>query len=150
MRTLHDVQETTLSYQPVEIADRVASEFLVVEIQPEPNLRTAIVDVEGARLGVLGNDKEHEQGLRELDPSFDLGLLSHIQQSLHRSIRASANLVWCVPKINHWDYVHFSKHMGSSSQVRSRSKRPGGAHTNRPNQCSNPVFGEPRNDISFC
>src|SRR5216684_3453096 len=110
MRTLHDVQETTLSYKPVEIVDGVATEFLVVKIQPEPKPCTAVVDVEGARLGVLGNDKEHEQGLRELDPSCDLGVLSRIQQSLHRSIRASANLVWCVPKINHWDYVHLSKH----------------------------------------
>jgi hypothetical protein len=23
---------------------------------------------------------------------------------------AAANLAWCVPKINHWDYVHLSKH----------------------------------------
>src|ERR1700721_1995488 len=110
MRTLHKVEKSALPHQPVEIVDRIASEFLVVKIQPEPNHRTAVVDVEGARLGILGNDKEHEQGLRELDPSFDLGVLSHIQQSVHGAIRASANLVWCVPKINHWHYVHLSKH----------------------------------------
>src|SRR5260370_37528309 len=92
MRTLHDVEESALPHQPVKIADHIASEFLVVKIPPEPKHRTAVVDVAGARLGALGNDKEREQGLRERDPSFDLGELSHIQQSLHRSIRASTNL----------------------------------------------------------
>src|SRR6266568_2734090 len=110
MRTLHDVQETTLSYKPVEITYRVATEFLVIKIHPEPKPCTAVVDVEGAGFGVSGNDKEHQQGLRELDPFFDLGVLSHIQQSLHRPIRASANIVWCVPKIDHWDHIHLSKH----------------------------------------
>src|SRR5260370_12850362 len=130
MRELQDVKEAGLPYETIEIADRVTAEFLVVKIQPEPNHRTAVVDVEGARLGVLGNDKEHEQGLRELDPSFDLGVLSHIQQSLHRPIRASANLVCCVPKVNHWTYFNLSKHMVSSSQARRRNKRYDTAHPN--------------------
>src|SRR5258707_12760702 len=137
MRTLHDVQEPALPYQTIEIADRVTSEFFVVEIHPEPNSQTTVVDVEGSGFGVTGNDKEHEQGLRELDPSFDLGVLSHIQQSLHRSIRASANPVWGVPKINHWDYIHLSKHgvpplkcevqvkdMGYAYQRSERNLRP--------------------------
>jgi hypothetical protein len=33
---LHDVQESALTYQAVEIAYRVAAEFLVVEFRPEP------------------------------------------------------------------------------------------------------------------
>src|SRR6266571_8830627 len=69
-----------------------------------------VVNVEGARFRVPRNDKEHEQGLRELDPFLDLGVLSHIQQSLHRPIRAPASIVWCVPKIDHWDHTHLSKH----------------------------------------
>src|SRR5260370_11921675 len=100
MRALHDVQEAALPYQTIEIADRVTSEFLVAKIQPEPNHRTAVVDIEGARLGVLGKDKEHEQGLLELDPSFDLGVLSHIQQSLPRPIRASLHLIPFFPTIH--------------------------------------------------
>src|SRR5690348_14977679 len=69
-----------------------------------------VVNVEGAGFGVPGNDKEQEQGLRELDPFFDLRMLSRIQQSLHRSIRATADIVWCVTKIYYWDHIHLSKH----------------------------------------
>ena len=36
LRMLNDVQESALTYQAVEIADRIAAEFLVVKIQPEP------------------------------------------------------------------------------------------------------------------
>src|SRR5260370_16896958 len=100
MRTLHDVQEAALPYQTIEIADRVTSEFFVVEIHPEPNSQTTVVDVEGSGFGVTGNDKEHEQGLRELNPSFDLGVLSHIHHSLHPSIQPSANPASVVPNIN--------------------------------------------------
>src|SRR6266851_3845934 len=123
MRALHDVQEAALPYQTIEIADRVTSEFFVVEIHPEPNSQTTVVDVEGSGFGVTGNDKEHQQRLWELHPFFNLRVLSQIQQSLHGPIRASADAVWCVPEIDHWDYVHPSKHMSSSSQVRSRCKR---------------------------
>src|SRR6266699_2770876 len=110
MRTLHDVQESALAYQTVEIAYRVAPEFFVVKIHPEPNPRTAVVDVEGAGFGVPGNDKKHEEGLRELDPFRDCGVLTHIEQSGHSSIRASADIIWCAPKIDHWDHIHLSKH----------------------------------------
>src|SRR5260370_40016419 len=99
MRTFHDVQESALTYQAVEIAYRVAAEFLIVKIHPEPNPRTAVIDVEGAGFGVAGNDKEHEQGLRELYPFRDCRGLRHIRQSGNSSIRASANLVCCVAQI---------------------------------------------------
>src|SRR5437667_12170827 len=108
MRTFHDVQESALTYQAVEIAYRVAAEFLIVKIHPEPNPRTAVVDVEGAGFGVPRNDEKHQQGLRELDPFRDCRVLGHIQQSGHSSIRASANLVWCFAEIVHWDHVHLS------------------------------------------
>ena len=55
------------------------SEFFVVKIHPEPNPRTAVVDVEGARFGISGDDKKHEQGFRELDPFRDSGVLGHIE-----------------------------------------------------------------------
>src|SRR5437588_12322857 len=132
MRTLHDVQETTLSYKPVEIADRVAAEFLVVKIHPKPNPRSAVVDVEGAGFGGPGNDKEHEQSLRELDPFFDLGVLTHIQQSLHRPIRASADIVWPLPKIDHWNHIHLSKHWVFSSQGKVEAKKLLGTQQRRP------------------
>ncbi len=45
LRTLNDVEKSALTYQAVEIADRAATEFLVVKIQPEPNPRTAVIDV---------------------------------------------------------------------------------------------------------
>src|SRR5260370_14600059 len=73
MRTLDDVQEAALPYQTNEIADRVTSEFFVVEIHPEPNSQTTVVDVEGSGFGVTGNDKEHQQRLWELHPFFDVG-----------------------------------------------------------------------------
>ena len=69
----NDVQESALTYQAVEIADRIAAEFLVVKIHPEPNPRTAVIDVEGAGFGISGDDKKYEQGLRELDPFRDSG-----------------------------------------------------------------------------
>jgi len=34
IRPLHEVEEAALPYQPAKIADRIASEFLVVKIQP--------------------------------------------------------------------------------------------------------------------
>src|SRR5690349_18850291 len=69
-----------------------------------------VVDVEGAGFRVPRNDEEHEQSFWELDPFLDLGVFSHIQQSLHRLIRASADIVWCVPKINYRYDVHPSEH----------------------------------------
>src|SRR5713226_1134328 len=110
MRTLHDVQESALTYQAVEIADRVASEFLVVKIHPEPNPRTAVVDVEGAGFRVPWNNKEHEEGPRELDPFRDCRVLSHIEQPSDCSIYGAADLFPCMPEIDDWDYVHFPKH----------------------------------------
>jgi hypothetical protein len=37
-------------------------------------------------------------------------VLSRIQQSLHCPTGAAAGIVWGVPKINHWDHIHLSKH----------------------------------------
>src|SRR6267143_1080604 len=79
LRMLNDVQESALTYQAFEIADRVAAEFLVVKIQPEPNSRTAVIDVEGAGFGISGDDKKYEQGVRELDPFSDSGVLGDIK-----------------------------------------------------------------------
>src|SRR6267143_3998218 len=79
LRMLNDVQESALTYQAVEIADRVAAEFLVVKIQPEPNPRTAVIEVEGAGFGITRDDKKHKQGLGELNPFRDSRVLSHIE-----------------------------------------------------------------------
>ncbi len=76
---LDDVQESALTYQAIEIADRVASEFFIIKIQPEPNPRTAVIDVEGTGFGISGDDKKHEQGLGELDPFRDSRVLGHIE-----------------------------------------------------------------------
>src|SRR5260370_14426377 len=71
MRTLHDVEESALPHQPVKIADRIASEFLVVKIKPEPKHRTALVYVEASRLRVVVIDKSYTQCLDDLIQHFD-------------------------------------------------------------------------------
>jgi len=90
LRMLHDVQESALTYQAVAIAYRITTEFLVVKIQPEPNLRPAVIDVEGSGFGTSGDDKKHEQGLRELDPFRDSRLLGPTEQLGHCSIDRSS------------------------------------------------------------
>src|ERR1700704_4112781 len=62
LRMLHDVQESALTYRTVEIANRIAAEFLVVKIHPEPNPRTAVIDVKSTGFRITGDDKKHEQG----------------------------------------------------------------------------------------
>src|SRR5487761_682506 len=100
---LHDVQESALPYQAVEIADRIAAEFLVVKIHPEPNLRAAVVDVEGAGFGISGDDKKHEQGLRELDPFRDSGVLGHVEYLSDCSVDGASHFLRCMPEIGDWN-----------------------------------------------
>src|SRR5712664_1481069 len=79
LRMLHDVQESALTYQTVEVADRVSAEFVVVKIHPEPNPRTAVIEVEGAGFGITRDDKKHKQGLGELNPFRDRWMLGHFK-----------------------------------------------------------------------
>jgi hypothetical protein len=110
---LHDVQKSALTYQAAAIADRIATEFLVVKIQPEPNLRPAVIDVEGSGFGTSGDDKKHEHGLRELDPFRDSRLLGPTEQLGHCSSDRSSHFPRCMPEIGDWDYLHFLKPLTS-------------------------------------
>src|SRR5882724_1479278 len=56
LRMLHDVQESALTYQAIEIADREAAGF-----------------------GITRDDKKHKRGLGELNPFRDSRVLSHIE-----------------------------------------------------------------------
>jgi hypothetical protein len=56
----------------VEVADRVATEFLVIKIQPKPDFRKPVIDVESGGFRVPWNDKEqHEHGALGGDAKCD-------------------------------------------------------------------------------
>jgi hypothetical protein len=71
-RTLNEVQEPALAHEMVEVADRVATEFLVIKIQPKPDFRKPVIDVESGGFRVPWNDKEqHEHGALGGDAKCD-------------------------------------------------------------------------------
>src|SRR5271156_5082495 len=55
LRTFNQVQEPAFPHEPVEVAEVVSPEVLVLEVDPEPRPGTTVVDIEGAGLRISGD-----------------------------------------------------------------------------------------------
>src|SRR5258708_6810805 len=109
---LYYVEEPALANQLLEIADVVAAKVLVFEIDPRPDPRTPIINIESPRFGIFRNHEEQEQGFGKLNPFCDCGILGQSEQSLYCFVQRSSLFVGH-PKVDDWYDVHLSKHESS-------------------------------------
>src|ERR1051326_5566782 len=76
----NEVEETTVSEELFEVADRVATKLLILEIHRVPGALLAVQDVDCARFRIEGHQQEQQDRRWELDPANDLGLFSGLQE----------------------------------------------------------------------